>query len=477
MKTANTRPLRRAGLALALCCCASGAAHAGATITIVNLNAPGVGFNDPTPLAAVGGNSGTTLGAQRRIAFEHAAGIWGRTLTSTVPIRIGASFVPLACSADSAVLGAAGANGIEVDFPGAPKANTWYPSALASKLSGVDQSPGEPHIVARFNSRLGLFADCMPGSGFYLGLDAHPGAKIDLVTVLLHEMAHGLGFQTFTDAQSGRQTNGIASVWDHFLLDTASNKLWVEMSDSERAASAVSGKALSWNGAQVRAVLPTVLGAMSTLAVSGPAAGNAAGNYDVGDAAFGAPLGYAMLSAELMPVQDQPGGGGLACAPLSAANRQAVKGHIALVDRGACAFSDKAWNVQDAGALGMLVADNAPGEVAALGGSDARIKIPSLRISQQAGVALRTTLLRRSRSVSGVVASVGLNVDRLAGADPANRIRMYTPTEFSPGSSVSHYSIDARPNQLMEPSINADLTHAVDAPYDLTFPVLQDIGW
>ena len=29
----------------------------------------------------------------------------------------------------------------------------------------------------------------------------------------------------------------------------------------------------------------------------------------------------------------------------------------------------------------------------------------------------------------------------------------------------------------MEPSINGDLTHEVTAPFDLTYSLLQDIGW
>jgi hypothetical protein len=29
----------------------------------------------------------------------------------------------------------------------------------------------------------------------------------------------------------------------------------------------------------------------------------------------------------------------------------------------------------------------------------------------------------------------------------------------------------------MEPAINSDLTHEVEAPYDLTLPLLHDIGW
>jgi hypothetical protein len=41
-----------------------------ATITIINNNAAGVGFNDPTPVAPVGGNPGVTLGAQRLYIFQ-----------------------------------------------------------------------------------------------------------------------------------------------------------------------------------------------------------------------------------------------------------------------------------------------------------------------------------------------------------------------------------------------------------------------
>src|SRR5215212_7729891 len=83
--------------ALAFILLANETAFAGpAQIIIVNINAPGVGFNDPTPVAPVGGNTGTTLGQQRLIAFQHAANIWSARLNSDVPIRIRAQFVPLA---------------------------------------------------------------------------------------------------------------------------------------------------------------------------------------------------------------------------------------------------------------------------------------------------------------------------------------------------------------------------------------------
>jgi hypothetical protein len=55
---------------------------AGAHVIVLNADGPGEGFNDPTPVAPVGGNPGTTRGQQRLIAFQFAADIWGATLDS-----------------------------------------------------------------------------------------------------------------------------------------------------------------------------------------------------------------------------------------------------------------------------------------------------------------------------------------------------------------------------------------------------------
>jgi PKD repeat protein len=78
--------------------------------------------------------------------------------------------------------------------------------------------------------------------------------------------------------------------------------------------------------------------------------------------------------------------------------------------------------------------------------------------------------------VAAVDVEVQLRVDpdRLAGADPEGRVRLYTPAEYQPGSSVSHWDVSATPNLLMEPSINSDL---VFGSIDLTRQHLEDIGW
>jgi len=454
------------------------AAAQAADIVIVNANGPGVGFNDMTPVAPVGGNAGTTLGEQRLIAFTYAANLWGAKLQSSVPIRIQASFEPLTCTANSAVLGSAGTLEVFDNFENAPKKDTWYPTALANKLSGEDQSPTVPDIRARFNSRLGLFANCMPDSGFYLGLDGNQGTATDFVTVLLHEMGHGLGFQSFTDEETGEYLAGTPAVWDHFMTDNRTNRKWTELSEDERVANAISGDGLSWDGPNVNAAVPDVLGPRGVVAIGGPAAGNAAGPKAFGEASFGPSITEANVTGQIMPVvEDRAANTGFACEPLSTANARAVKGNVALVDRGTCTFAAKAAIVQAAGATAMIVADNAPGDPAGMSGSDPSITIPSVRISQADGLALKAALAARSRTASGVVATLGSDPTRLAGTDDQKRILMYTPTVFEPGSSVSHYTTSASPNQLMEPSINSDLTHELVPPKDLTLPLLKDIGW
>ncbi len=105
--------LRGAAFAVALALPCSAFAT---TITIVNVDAAGVGFNDPTPRTPVGGNSGTTLGEQRMNAFKHAATYWAERIDSPVEIFVRASFEAKPCSSTSAVLGSAGTRFIFTDF-------------------------------------------------------------------------------------------------------------------------------------------------------------------------------------------------------------------------------------------------------------------------------------------------------------------------------------------------------------------------
>ena len=67
-----------------------------------------------------------------------------------------------------------------------------------------------------------------------------------------------------------------------------------------------------------------------------------------------------------------------------------LTGKVALVDRGTCAFTVKALNAQAAGATAMVIANNVGGtEIFAMGGTERRVKIPSVMISQNDGTSLK----------------------------------------------------------------------------------------
>jgi hypothetical protein len=463
---------------------AVGQAQAAVTIIINNLNAPGVGFNDTTPVAPVGGNTGTTLGEQRLIAFTHAANIWGQALTSSQPIYINAQFSALTCTATSAVLGSAGATSVFRNFPNAPVPNTWYSYALANKIAGAYQGTlNAAQINANFNVNLGK-PGCMDGQPFYLGLDGNHGPNAtDFVATLQHEMAHGLGFQTFTNGQTGAQNGGFPAIWDHFLMGTVTGKLWKDMTNAERVASAISVDKLVWTGANVTTAAPQVLRVGTPKAtITGSAAGSAAGAYATGEASFGPSVGDLPKSGVLMPIMPTSAadtsaiGLGLGCEPLTGANAKAAQGNIVMLSRGTCNFAIKARMAQDAGAIGVLIVNNAAG-VAGMSGDDPALVIPTLMIDPTVGANLLAKLSTRSRTSSGIVATMGLSGTQLSGADPLGRLLMYAPNPFASGSSVSHFDTSATRNLLMEPAINGDLTQHVGPPYDLTLPLFRDIGW
>jgi large repetitive protein len=84
-------------------------------------------------------------------------------------------------------------------------------------------------------------------------------------------------------------------------------------------------------------------------------------------------------------------------------NAAAVKGKIALIDRGVCAFTDKVLNAEAAGAAGVLIANNVTGSPPYLGGTaGVVVKTPVLSISQSDGAKLRaaTTTVRMFRETA-----------------------------------------------------------------------------
>ena len=282
-------------------------AFANATIVIINNDPAGIGFNDPTPIAPLATNPGTTRGQQRLNAFNYAAQVWSGYIDSAVPIRIRANFGPLSCNATSATLGSAGSRGIWADFDNAREIDTWYHVALANKQAGYDLAPvgnttgdDEADIAASFNSQIGTPGCLTSSGGWYLGLDDNtPANMINLVTVLLHEFGHGLGFSTFVSRTTGQNvgfpTFPWPDVYEKHIFDGSMNMYWDQMSGAQRLVSRLHNGSLAWTSPMVDAQASQVLYKFPLLTVTG---GPAAGTYPMGTADFGVPLTYPGFNAD-----------------------------------------------------------------------------------------------------------------------------------------------------------------------------------
>jgi hypothetical protein len=154
--------------------------------------------------------------ADARAAFEYGVSIWRWTLNGTQPIVVDACWrTDLALN----ILGSAGSSASYENFSGAPQSNTFYPVPLANQLANTDLNGGAVEIQARFNAN----------QSWYRGLDGKvPVNQYDLVTVVLHEMGHGLGFTGGMNwdngvAGDGKECDNIAGdgCWgaDPFIYD------------------------------------------------------------------------------------------------------------------------------------------------------------------------------------------------------------------------------------------------------------------
>jgi hypothetical protein len=154
--------------------------------------------------------------AAAQTAFQAAVDIWAVLLTSPVAIRVDATWTAL----DPNVLGQAGPADIVQNFAAGAVQDTWYASALASKLAGADVSPGKPHIVAEFSSAF---------PNWHFGGLPVPAEDYDFTSVVLHELGHGLGFFGSADVEAhgigSLGWNGQPVIWDTFVRNAQGERL------------------------------------------------------------------------------------------------------------------------------------------------------------------------------------------------------------------------------------------------------------
>ncbi len=222
-------------------------------------------------------------------------------------------------------------------------------------------------------------------------LDAEPGASqtqtMAAVTQLfysinwLHDYWYDSGFdETAGNAQRnnfGRGGQGgdalLAEAQDDLLAGRRNNANMSTPSDGLSPRMQV----FVWSGARQATVTSTVF--------ASPVAANTA--------AFG-PVRF-NVTGTLVLADDDNGTVSDACQPLV----NTVSNNIVLVDRGNCAYVTKATNLQNAGALGMILANNRGGAAPRMGGN-ANLSMPLLSITQAEGNTLKVVLLNGPTSVA-----------------------------------------------------------------------------
>uniref|UniRef100_UPI0032174506 T9SS type A sorting domain-containing protein n=1 Tax=uncultured Draconibacterium sp. TaxID=1573823 RepID=UPI0032174506 len=161
---------------------------------------------------------------EAKSAFAYAVSIWESLIESDMPIRMKAVWNG---GLDENVLGNCGPESYYTDFKDIPVEGRYYPVAIAEKISKQELN-GESRydMVANFNKNF----------EWYLGTDMEcPDTKYDFVSVVLHEIAHGLGFTGFFYVEDNLgvyaySQYGDATSFDELVLNVGTGKKLLDTS-------------------------------------------------------------------------------------------------------------------------------------------------------------------------------------------------------------------------------------------------------
>lgn len=172
-------------------------------------------------------------------AFQYAVNIWAAQIASDVTISVDANWAALGTN----ILGSASPNTVHRNFTGAPAMDVYYPAALANQLATSDLDASSADISCNFGSDI----------NWYFGLDGNvPPGAYDFVTVVLHELGHGLGF-IGSAALAGNTgfvgQSGSPFVYDTYINDNNTGGSILDLNNGTSAlGDALTGGGLVWSG-------------------------------------------------------------------------------------------------------------------------------------------------------------------------------------------------------------------------------------
>jgi hypothetical protein len=173
--------------------------------------------------------SGSTTAQNTANTFTTA--LWGSVLSGPVPVTVSITFSDLGVGNENVI-------GQSWEPAVYRSGSIYYPSALRNQKAGYDINKQMSDIRLEFNTRY----------TFYYGTNGVcPSGQIDYVSVLLHEICHGLGFYATIAPDTGVYENGPSSpfIFDTLLFYRGTRV--TKLSSTVRAASLISD-ALYWDG-------------------------------------------------------------------------------------------------------------------------------------------------------------------------------------------------------------------------------------
>jgi hypothetical protein len=185
--------------------------------------------------------------ADAKTAFSAAAAIWANTVQSTIPVSIKACWASLS---SASILGYSGGGPLHRNFTGAKRTNTWYMGSLANSMAGSDLSTSKDMYIT-YNKNF----------SWYYGTDgATPAGQHDLMSVVLHEIGHGLNFAGSMKVEDdGKGYYGYATapinpnVYDVYMKNNAGTYLTTLGNGTTALATALKSNGVTFNGTRAKA--------------------------------------------------------------------------------------------------------------------------------------------------------------------------------------------------------------------------------
>ncbi len=154
---------------------------------------------------------------EAKVAFEYAISIWEQYLTTSAPISVLAKWE----SFSSNILAQSRPSMFYKNFDSAPVSNVYYPIALVEKLSGREWNDDkEADIICSFSNN----------APWYFDTDGNTSeTQYDFITVVLHEMAHGLGISGFLSVVNGvgeiTNPGNTPSAYDYYIFNSNKQRI------------------------------------------------------------------------------------------------------------------------------------------------------------------------------------------------------------------------------------------------------------